>query len=98
MNQLISIMTLNVGMSSSLAGLVTLLSLNSVDLIFLQEVKSSTDQLMSILSGLGFSAEANINVDFPSSPGTAVIWKQSLPVENVYTVVSCRAQAVRIGN
>ena len=97
MESFVKILTLNVGMSSTLAGLTTLIMSKSVDLVFLQEVKSSTEQIINLLSGLGYSAEANVDVESPSTPGTAVVWKKILPVKSVYTLVKCRAQAVKIG-
>ena len=84
-------------MSSSLAGVKSLIASNSIDIVFLQEVRMSSEQLNNFFTGLGFNAEANIDVDSFSTPGTAVIWKKSLPVENVYTIVSCRLQGVKLG-
>ena len=69
-----------------------------MDLVFLQEVKSNTGQLSNLVGGLGFSAEANIDLESPSSPGTAVIWKRSISVDNIYTFVSCRLQVVLTEN
>ena len=72
MARLSNILSLNVGMSSTLAGLTTLLSVYPVDIIFLQEVRISNDKISNLLGGLGFRAEVNIDEDSPSSPGTAI--------------------------
>ena len=68
----LKILSLNVGMSSTLAGLTTLLSVYPVDIIFLQEVRISNDKISNLLGGFGFRAEVNIDEDSPSSPGTAI--------------------------
>ena len=93
----VKILSLNVGMSHSLAGLTTLIVSNCVDLVLLQEVTMSSEQLTAKLSSIGFNAEVNIDKDSPSSPGTAVAWRKSLPVNEVLPLVSCRVQLVKIG-
>ena len=98
MSRKLTILSLNVGLSHNLAGLSTLLSVNAADLILLQEIRISKEQLLASLGGSGFQALVNIDEDSPLSPGTAVVWKDSLPVEDVISLVLCRLQVVIIGD
>ena len=88
----ITIMSYNVGHSSSLSGLRAMLELEWVDIVFLQEVGISGSQIEALLSGLDYKAKANIDRENPSKPGTAMIWKIDLPFTWVGDVVTCRAQ------
>ena len=98
MNSQISILSLNVGMSSSLAGLKVLLSNNSVHIVFLQEVSMCTETLNSFLQDINFKAVANVDSDNSSRPGTAILWREGIPVTNVYTLVDCRCQVATLGS
>ena len=98
MSRKLTILSLNVGLSHNLAGLSTLLSVNAADLILLQEIRISKEQLLAALGGPGFKAVVNIDEDSPLSPGTAVVWKETLPVEDVISLVLCRLQVVIIGD
>ena len=44
------------------------------------------------MSSLGFKCEVNIDTDTPSRPGTALIWRDTLPVSDVGIISECRAQ------
>ena len=94
----ISIISLNIGMSTSLAGLTSLILTHSVDLILLQEVTTSSEQLDSLLCGLGFQVEVNRDAGSPSSLGTAVAWRENLSIDGVFNIVPCRAQIVKLGS
>ena len=96
MDSYINILTLNVGMNQNLAPLVTLINLNQVDIVLLQEIRSSKDYLDSLLGSLGFQTEVNVDID-SSRPGTAIAWKSNLPVDEVFTIVPCRAQLLKMG-
>ena len=76
----INFLSLNVGMSSSLAGLISLIPAYDIDISFLQEVRLSREQIDHFLDGLGFQAEVNVDHEHPSTPGTAIAWKKTLPV------------------
>ena len=94
----INVLSLNVGMSSTLAGLRALISSNDFHLIFLQEVKNTDADLNMFLQNLGFHIVLNVDTEMSSKPGTAVIWKDSLKVDNVLNLVKFRAQAVVLGS
>ena len=97
MDTLTNILSLNVGMSASLVGLNSLIVTNSVDLILLQEVTIPSEQLLNALGNSEFQAVVNIDVDATNLPGTAVVWRRSLPVDEVLNIVTCRAQLVKLG-
>ena len=98
MDPKINFLSLNVGMSSTLAGLSTLITTQNLDVVFLQEVKSSGEQIELLLGRLGFKAAVNIDQECPTTPGTAIVWRASLPVTDVSILVSCRAQVARLGH
>ena len=93
----INFLSLNVGMSASLAGLVTLISAHQLDIIFLQEVRLTKEQLDILLGSIGFVASVNIDPSQPTKPGTALVWKKNLQVKDVFSVVLCRAQVAVLG-
>ena len=97
MARLTNILSLNVGMSSNLAGLTTLLSVNPVDLILLQEIRISDEQINATLGRLGYTAVVNIDMDSPTSPGTAVAWKNIFSEVEVFTLIKCRCQMIKLG-
>ena len=92
------ILTLNIGLSNSFAGLSTLLAANQADVILLQEFRGSKEQLYTVIGNLGFDCEINVETESSSVPGTAVAWKRSLPVEVVSSLVPCRLQVIRIAS
>ena len=76
MEGFLNIISLNVGLISTLAGISKLATCYDVDIILLQEVRLSKDQLNSILGKLGYYNEVNVNIEMPSRPGTAIAWKK----------------------
>ena len=70
----INLMTLNVGMSATLSSLPDLVSIEDLDIIFLQEVNLSVDQVQSLVRG--YKVVVKIEEDSPSKPGTAILWKE----------------------
>ena len=92
----LNFLTLNVGTSSSLAGAATLIEVEKIDIVFLQEVRLSSEQIE--LSLRGFKTVANIDDEDPSRPGIALAWRHFLPVSNVVNLVSCRLQIATLGS
>ena len=95
MESSINFFSLNVGMNSSLAGLSTLTVANSLDIIFLQEVCLSSEQIELLLRG--YKAVVNIDEENPSKPGTAIVWKESIPLTNISSLIVCRVQMATLG-
>ena len=92
MEGFINILSLNVGLSSTLAGISTIATIDNVDIFLLQEVRVSSEQLNLMLEKLGFCGESNIDIDAPSKPGTAIAWRNTLPISEVHNIVTNRLQ------
>ena len=88
----IRILSLNIGLKSDLAGLSTLIKVHKLDLVLLQEVRISDEQINQKVGHLGFTGKVNVDAENPMKPGTALVWRSVLPVTQVSTIVSCRAQ------
>ena len=98
MNSRIRILSINIGLKSDLAGLLTLISVHKLDLVMLQEVRVTDEQINQQLANHGFTAMVNIDTDNPLTPGTALAWRRTLPIKQVSSVVPCRAQHARLGS
>ena len=98
MNSRIRILSLNIGLKSDLAGLMTLISVHSLDLIMLQEVRITDEQLNQQLDKHGFTGMVNIDAENPLTPGTALVWRSTLPIKQVSAVVPCRVQHALLGS
>lgn len=92
----VTFFSLNIGMSSSLAGLVHLVQSESLDVIFLQEVRSTKVEIENQLPG--FCAAVNIDSLNPTRPGTAIVWRHSIPVTDVLSLSTCRLQVASLNN
>ena len=71
MDPIINFFSLSVGMSASLAGLPVIIKAEQLDIIFLQEVRVTSDQIEHLLRG--FRAVVNIDEAQPAKPGTAIV-------------------------
>ena len=91
-----NILSLNVGMSNSLAGLPSILCSENLDIIFLQEVRLSSSEIESFLPG--YKCVSNLDVENPSKPGVAIVWRSTAPVENVINFLPCRIQVASLGH
>ena len=88
----IRFLTLNVGMKKNLAGLINILLNQRLDVAFLQEVKVTDEELGSKIEAIGYNCKVNIDIGDAAKPGTAIVWRSSLPVTDVTNLVPCRAQ------
>ena len=91
------VLTLNIGGSTTLAGLLSILRLDKPNLVMLQEVILSSEQLNVQVSKYGYTAVSNIDMTNPSALGTGLVWQSHLPVSDVCSAVDCRAQALTVG-
>ena len=98
MDSRIRILSLNIGLKSDLAGLLTLISVHRLDLILLQEVRMTDEQINQQLGTHGFTGMVNVDAEDPQKPGTALAWRSTLPIKQVSTVVPCRVQHARLGS
>jgi exonuclease III len=95
MDPIINFFSLNVGMSASLAGLPVIIKSEQLDIIFLQKVRMTSEQIEHLLPG--FRAVANIDESQPFKPGTAIVWRETIPISDVCPVVPCRLQVASLG-
>ena len=93
----VNFLSLNVGGSSNLAGLSMKISITKFDVILLQEVKSSQNQIDSLVSRFGFKSLVNIDIEDINKPGTALLWRSTFPVSGAVNLISCRLQMAEIG-
>ena len=98
MNSKIRILSLNIGMKSDLAALLTLISVHRLDLVMLQEVRITEEQINQQLANHGFTGMVNIDAEDPLKPGTALAWRSTLPIRQVSSVVPCRVQHAILGS
>ena len=71
MESKIRFLSLNIGMKSNLAGLLTMIVDYKLDIIFLQEVKLTDDELGCKVARFGYKCKVNINIEELSKPGSA---------------------------
>ena len=63
----------------------------------MQEVNVNTEELSSLVKSLGYRAECNIIVDDDNTRGTAIVWKDTLELKNIFIVEECRVQTAQLG-
>jgi hypothetical protein len=63
MESRIRFLSLNIGMKSNLAGLTNILVNHNLDVVFLQEVKLTDEELESKIGRFGFKCKVNINTE-----------------------------------
>ena len=98
MSAKIRFLSLNVGMKSDLAGLLTLIQVHKLDIIMLQEVRISEEQMNQKIKYHGFTGKVSIDAEDSMKPGVAILWRSVLPVQEIITLVSCRAQLAILGS
>ena len=68
------------------------------DILLLQEVLLSSQELLLKVKPYGYNCESNIDVLNPTKPGTAVIWREGVPVLDTRVIVEGRLQSVTVGS
>ena len=87
--------TMSANLAMSLVSLPDIIKSDKPDLLFLQEIKSSSEIVSNIVNRLGYSVECNIDPLHPTLPGTAILWKSHLKVTDINQLVERRAQSVK---
>ena len=62
-------------MKSDLAGLITLIQVHKLDIIMLQEVRISEEQMNQKIKNHGFTGKVSINAKDSMQPGVAIVWR-----------------------
>ena len=91
------LVTRNIAGSKTTERIIDVLKSEKPDLLLLQEVTLSTEELKAALQNTQYNCEANVNVVSPTHPGTAAVWREDLPAPQVTSLVTCQLQAVQIG-
>lgn len=94
----LTFLSLNIGMSSTLGGLKSLISTFNIDVALLQEVCQTTEVLCNLLHDIGFQAASNVDPDNLNRPGTAIVWRDGVSMSSVEVLIECRCQVATIGS
>ena len=97
MESKVRFLSLNIGMKKNLDSLCAVLEVNNPDIVFLQEVVLTTNQLEYQIKRLGYLCEVN-NAEEISKPGTALLWKSHLHISDFLSLVVGRAQIALFGD
>ena len=84
-------------LGTSLLSVSDILKTDKPELLFLQEVTCPTHELLTRVTSLGYSAECNVDSLHPTRPGTAIVWKQTLKINEVNCIIERRAQILKVG-
>ena len=93
----LKVFSLNTGMSDNLGGLLNFIINHDLDIIFLQEIRMTNEQILSKVSHLGYLVEVNVNEEDLSKPGTAIVWRSSVVIGNFGVLVQNRCQFAFLG-
>ena len=94
------ILSYNVMSSQNMAGLLAILDLERPDLVLLQENVLNSEHLNTFISSArGYIGASNVDESDVKKPGTAMVWKESLPVTNVTALEpNCPGTAIPCGS
>ena len=93
----IKFLTYNVHGNYQLANLYLILQIHKPSIVFLQEVKITSEQLELFARKLGYTGKTNIDELDHSKPGTGLMWHSSMPVTQVIPIYPCRVQVAMLG-
>ena len=79
------------------SGILDVLKRHKPDIWLMQEVNVSTEELQSLIKTSNYSASCNILSENENSRGTAIVWKNTLEMKNIFTVEECRVQSAQLG-
>ena len=91
------IISYNVQRSPTLSGLLLIIEQEKPDIVLLQELKMTSEQLQTYLQAKGFWGKSNIDESDLDKPGTGIIWKFGVPIEDVSSLEPCRLQRACLG-
>ena len=92
-----TVISQNIASSHRVERIADLLKRKQPDVLLLQEVTLTTEQIHAAVQALKYNCESNIDVENPNTPGTAIIWSESLPVPEVTSIVTCQLQTLKVG-
>ena len=71
------------------SGILDVLKRHQPDIWLMQEVNESREELPHLVQSSGYNSKCNILSDNENSRETAFVWKNTLDLENVFTVEDC---------
>ena len=80
------------------SGILDILKNHQPDIWMMQEVNVNSEEMSSLVQHCGYNAECNITADDENTRGTAIVWKQSIELKNIFTVEECRVQTAQLGS
>ena len=97
-NKIFKMISYNTMSDGNCSGLLTLIDIEKPDVILLQEIVLDTEHLCTFLaSKRGYRAESNTDPLEPNKPGTALIWRENIPVTRVASIEPRRLQTAFMG-
>ena len=93
----LKVISYNIAAKNNLGGLYDILLIGKPDIILLQEVHVSTDEMNTVLAKYNYEASVNNDISDEQTRGTAILWKLRLEVSKVHSLVESRLQSVDFG-
>ena len=91
---ILNICTLNVNHSALLGGVLDYIIREKPDIVFLQEVPLTTEELCSTVGRWGYLASVSLTVD--GNPGIGVLYKDTIPIVEIQPLSLGTMQLVRL--
>ena len=91
------IISYNVQRSPTLSGLLLIIEQEKPDIVLLQELKMTSEQLQTYIQDKGFWGKSNIDVSDLDKPGTGIVWKSGVPIVDVSSLEPCRLMRACLG-
>ena len=93
----LKVITYNIAAKDNLGGLYDILVIEKPDIVLLQEVHVSTDELSTVLQNYNNKTVVNNDMTDDKSRGTAIVWRVGVEVSRVNTLELSRLQSVDFG-
>jgi hypothetical protein len=93
----LKVITYNITAKDNLGGLYDILVIEKPDIVLLQEVHVSTDELSTVLQNYNNKTVVNNDMTDDKSRGTAIVWRVGVEVSRVNTLELSRLQSVDFG-
>ena len=95
-NKEFKIISYNVMSNGNCSGLLTLLDIEKPDIVLLQVL--NTEHLSTFIGCRGgYKAESNVDALEPTKPGTALVWREDIPITMVASIEPRRLQSAFLG-
>ena len=97
-NKIFKIISYNVMSNGNCSGLLTFLDIEKPDVILLREILLNTEHLSTFIGSRGgYKAESNGDALEPNKPGTALVYREDIPITMVASIEPRRLQSAFLG-